>query len=150
MKPGMMFLGVAALAVASPAAAQNQFGPGLRSVKMAVDDFPKAIAFYTALGMKAGTNRGTTQDLEWEGKSQNSGITMAAPSYPGRKDLVRGGVFLMVVTPDVKGVADRLRKAGFPVAGEPRQMGTMATVLMLTDPDGNRIELLGPAAPPAK
>jgi catechol 2,3-dioxygenase-like lactoylglutathione lyase family enzyme len=135
-----------AVATASPALAQNQFGPGLHAVKMAVSDFQKTTAFYVALGMKAGASYGNTKSLEWEGSSKNSGILMVSADYSGRSNVVRGGNYLMVVTPDIKAAADRLRRAGFPV-GEPKTTGPTA-ILMVKDPDGNQIELMGP--PPAK
>ena len=159
MKRFITCVGLVGMALASPALTQTQapatvnsqtrtaitFLPGMRSIKMAVDDFDKAISFYTALGMKPGTKNGATQDLVWEGAtSQNSGITMAGPAYGGRKDIVRGGNYLMVMTPDVKAVVERLRRAGFPDIADPRAMGTMVSVVMLRDPDGNRIELMGP------
>ena len=146
-------IAIAALAAAAPGLAQapaapaaNQFGPGMRSVKIEATDFQKSIAFYTALGMKAGVKRDTTQDLVWEGTTQNSGIIMTTSEYARNAKMVRGGTYLMIMTPDVKAVADKLRKAGYPDVAEPRAMGTMVTVLMLKDPDGNQIEML--SAPP--
>lgn len=128
----------------TPAASPNQFGPGLRSVKIEAQDFAKSIAFYTALGMKAGTNRGATQDLTWEGQSQNSGIVMTNHDYAVRAKMVRGGTYLMVLTPDIKAAVARLRAAGFADVAEPKAMGTMVAYVILHDPDGNQIELMGP------
>ena len=145
-------LAALALAGADPALAQNaapdphQFGPGLRSVKIESQDWAKSVAFYTALGMKAGTKRDTTQDLVWEGPTQNSGIQITTTAYAQRARLVRGATFLMMMAPDVGAVVARLRAAGFADVPEARQMGSLATMVMLQDPDGNRIELLGPAA----
>jgi len=139
-------LGLVALAAASPLLAQNSFAPGMRSVKIAVNDFAKSTAFYAALGMKPGPDHGSTRELVWEGSTQNSGIVMASPDYAKTAKMQRGGTYFMIMTPDVKAVADKLRAQNYPGVGEPRQMGTMATYMILTDPDGNQIELLGPAA----
>lgn len=141
---GAAFIGLVALAAAAPSLAQNQFGPGMRSVKIAVNDFQKSTAFYTALGMKPGPDRGATRELVWEGTTQNSGIVMASPDYARNAKMTRGGTYLMIMSPDVKAVAAKLRAQGYPDVAEPRAMGTMATVLILRDPDGNQIELLGP------
>ena len=150
MKALVAVIGIALLtATGLPALAQDQFVPGLRSVKIAVDDFNKAIAFYTALGMKEGpTHSATAREVIWEGSTRNSSIMMVSPDYPGRDSLVRGGAYLMVTTPDVQAVADKLRDAGFADIGNPRAMGSMVSILMLKDPDGNVIELMGP--PPVK
>lgn len=136
----------AVMAAAPPAQAQNPFMPGLRSVKIEADDFEKSVRFYTALGMKPGVRREETWDLVWEGASQNSGVLITSAEYARRARMVHGGTYLMIMTDDVAAAAARLRKAGFANVGEPRQMGTMASVLMLDDPDGNRIELMGPPA----
>ena len=144
----LALLATIALAAAAPAPAQNPFTPGMRSIKIAVKDFQKSIAFYTALGMKPGTNRGATWDLVWEAGSYNSGILMASPDYAKNAKMAWGGTYIMVTTSDVKAVADKLRSQGYPDVAEPRAMGTMATVLLLRDPDGNQVELLGPL--PAK
>mgnify|MGYP001558378357 CR=1 FL=1 len=95
-----------------------------------------------------GTKRDTTWDLVWDAATQNSGIVMASPEYAKRANMALGGTYFMILTPDVKAVADKLRAAGYPDVAEPRPMGTLVTVLMLNDPDGNRIELMGPL--PAK
>jgi catechol 2,3-dioxygenase-like lactoylglutathione lyase family enzyme len=135
-----------AVSTATPAAAQqNMFGPGMHAVKMAVDDFQKSTQFYVALGMKPGATYGATRELVWESGSKNSGILMAGPAYPGRKDIVRGGNYLMIVTPDIKAAADRLTRAGFPVGKIGG--GAQASLLMVKDPDGNQIELMGPPLP---
>ena len=134
---------VMALAVASPALAQNQSVPGMRSVKIEVSDFQKSIDFYSTLGMKAGTRY--TQDaweLQWEKPAEGSAILMVTPAYARRAKMMRGGTYMMIMTPDVKAVADKLRGKGYPDVAEPKAMGTMTTVLMLKDPDGNRIELM--------
>jgi catechol 2,3-dioxygenase-like lactoylglutathione lyase family enzyme len=137
---------VAACAAAPAAAQQDQFAPGLRSVKIEATDFDKSTAFYTAIGMKPGAVRGDTRDMVWEGTSSNSGIVMTSTAYATRAKMVRGGTYLMVMAPDVDAVLARLRQAGFTDLPETRQIGTMVTVAFLKDPDGNTIELMGPPA----
>lgn len=148
MKFSTAIMGALALAAAAPATAQtapaSQFGSGLRSVKIEAQDFARSIAFYTALGMKAGTNRGATQDLVWEASSQNSGIVMTNHEYAVRAKMVRGGTYLMVLTPDIVALTARLKAAGFADTPAPRAMGTSVAVSLLHDPDGNQIEVLGP------
>lgn len=131
---------------AAPTFAQpaSPFGPGMRSVKIEAQDFAKSTAFYTALGMKAGTNCGATQDLTWDGPSQNSGIVMTNHDYAVRAKMVRGGTYLMILTPDIVATIGRLRAAGFADVPEPKAMGTMVSYVILHDPDGNQIELMAP------
>lgn len=145
MKGVLTGFGAAMLAFAAPVAAQ-QFNPGMRSVKIEATNFERSAAFYTALGMKVGTKRDATWDMVWEQPTQNSGIMMTTTAYAERAKMVRGGTYLMIITPDVAAVIAKLRAAGFPDVGEPRQMGTMVTYVILRDPDGNQVELMGPPA----
>lgn len=146
MKSARVAIACFALAAVVPLSAQT-FTPGLRSVKIEATDFEKSAAFYTALGMKIGTKRDATWDLTWDGPTQNSGIVMTTPEYARRAKMVRGGTYLMVMAEDVKAVGDRLRQAGFDNVPEPRAMGTMVSYMILHDPDGNQIELMGPLPP---
>lgn len=143
MKRFIAFLVGLALVVGTPALAQ-QFAPGMRSVKIEAQDFAKSTAFYTALGMKAGAKRDTTQDMVWEATSQNSGIVMTTHEYAVRAKMVRGGTYLMILTPDIAALAGRLKAAGFADTPAPRAMGASVSVMLLRDPDGNQIEVLGP------
>ncbi len=143
MKRVMTLAGLLALAAATSVLAQ-QFNPGLRSVKIEAQDWTKSTAFYTALGMKAGVKRDTTQDMVWEQPSQNSGLVMTNHEYAVRAKMVRGGTYLMIVTPDIVALAARLKAAGFADTPAPRAMGSSVSVMLLHDPDGNQIEVLGP------
>lgn len=120
------------------------FTSGMSYIKIETTDFNKSTAFYKALGMKPGWVRDDTRNMSWEGPTGNSGIVMANSAYAARTKLVRGGASMVFMTPDVNAALDRMRKAGFAGLPEPRQMGTIATVVFLTDPDGNSVELLGP------
>lgn len=144
MKLLNLFGAAAALATTPPALAQATFNPGLRSVKIEATDFEKSAAFYAALGMKVGTKREATWDMTWDQPTQNSGIVMTTPDYARRAKMVRGGTYLMIISPDVKAIADKLRQSGYPDVPEPRAMGAMVSYVMLKDPDGNQIELMGP------
>lgn len=148
MKKISMFFAAAAVAAAVPVPAQtpaaSPFTPGTHAVKIAVEDFKKSTDFYVALGMKAGADRGTTRELVWEGATRNSGIIMAGPQYAANAKMTRGGTTLMITTPDFKAVLARLAAAGFPQTGQPRVNASAAT-MMVTDPDGNKVELMGPA-----
>jgi predicted enzyme related to lactoylglutathione lyase len=56
----------------------------------------------------------------------------------------KAGGFLVVSVADVAGTGARLKAAGFTVAGEPHatQQGIF---WVIKDPDGNSVELVGPA-----
>jgi predicted enzyme related to lactoylglutathione lyase len=133
-----------AAALAQPAPAQNPFSPGMRSVKIEADDFETSARFYMALGMKQGPKRDATWDLTWEGATQNSGIVLTTPEYARHAKMVKGGTYLMIMSDDVQAAAARLRAAGFADTPEPHAMGTMVSVLLIHDPVGNQIELMGP------
>ena len=148
-------MGLAALAGAAPvfaedapAASDSRFAAGLRSVKIAVNDFEQSTKFYEAIGMEPGPKRDQVWEMVWDSDTRNSGVLMVSPEYASRAQMERGGTYLMVTTPDMGAVVERLRQIGYPEIGEPKAMGgNMVTVLMLKDPDGNRIEMLGPLSP---
>ena len=62
----------------------------------------------------------------------------------GQLNLMPGGGFMMISVPDIKATVARLKAAGHPGIGEPT-VTPRASILMLKDPDGNQIELLGPS-----
>lgn len=149
-------IGALCLAVAAPATAQTApsrgasqpnaalFRAGMRSVKFEAQSFERSGAFYVALGMKVVAKRDATWDLGWDDPAQGSGIQLTTPAYAQRAKMVRGGAMMILMTPDIVATAARLRSAGFADVPQPRAMGSSASVLMLHDPDGNRIELIGP------
>lgn len=139
--------GALLIAAATPALAQPATPTGLYAVKIAVQDFDRAIRFYTVLGMAAGTKYNAAEwELRWQQPARGSVVIMVRDDT-GRFGVAKAGGFLVVSVPDVAGAAARLKAAGFPVAGEPHatQQGVF---LVLKDPDGNSVELVGPA--PAK
>lgn len=131
-----------ALAAGSPAAAQ-QAGAGMYGIKIAVKDFQKTIAFYSVLGMKMGPKHNAAEwELKWDNPVQGSNIIMVHDEK-NRMAMTPGGAFMMISVPDVKATIGKLKAAGYTGLGEPI-ITPRATILMLKDPDGNQIEMLGP------
>ncbi len=131
----------AAIALAAPAAAQ-QIPIGLQGIKIAVADYERATRFYAILGMTPGASYNAMEhELKWASPAKGASIIMVRDST-GRIPMVKGGASIMVSVADVPATAARLKAAGFAVAGQPRTT-PQATILMIKDPDGNSIELLG-------
>lgn len=140
---GAMLMTVAA----TGAGAQSAAAPSMPGVKINVADMAKTTAFYTALGMNAGPKYNAHEAaLEWGDVGQGSRIIMVHDDT-GRMSFPSGGAFLMISVPDMTAAVARLKAAGFPDPGKPI-VTPRANILMMRDPDGNRIELLSP--PPAK
>jgi predicted enzyme related to lactoylglutathione lyase len=140
----MAMAGALALAAAAPAAAQQAFPsvPTMAGVKIGVSDFERVIPFYTALGLHAGTRYNEHEmSLDWDSKDQGVRIIMVKADSGW---LARGGGFVMITTPDMAATIARLGAAGFKGLGAPRA-APGSSLLMLKDPDGNQVELLGPA-----
>lgn len=141
----------AALVMAAPttqsaAMAQSASAPGMPGVKLNVADMAKTSAFYTALGMRAGTRYNDHEtSLEWGDPAQGSRVIMVHDET-GRMSFPAGGAFLMISVPDMAAALGRLKAAGFTGYGEP-MVTPRARILMMRDPDGNRIELLSAPTP---
>jgi predicted lactoylglutathione lyase len=144
MKWTMGIVGALALAAASVSMAADAWtGYSMIGIKIAVKDFQKAIDFYTKLGMKEGPRHNPAeQELRWNDASQGS-IIILVHDETGRINLTAGSASLMMQVPDVAATAKKLKDSGYPDIGQPRDM-KMYTVLMIKDPDGNQIEMLGP------
>ena len=143
MKNLMVIAGALALAATAPAHAQDR-PTGMYGLKLSAQDFDKAAQFYTLLGMARGPKFGNNQELHWDAPAKGSAILLV-PRKPGEG----GGNYLMISVADVPATAARLKAAGFPVTGEPRT-NPRATVLLVKDPDGNTVELMGgPGGAPA-
>jgi catechol 2,3-dioxygenase-like lactoylglutathione lyase family enzyme len=142
----MVRAGALALATAgaSAATAQEAGMPSMPGVKLGVADFARTTAFYTALGMRAGTKYNDFEaSLEWGAPSQGSRVIMVRADH---WKLAKGGGFLMISVPDMAAAIARLTAAGFTGLGEPRS-NPRYTVLMIKDPDGNQVELLAAGKP---
>ena len=132
-----------ALAGATPAVMAQQIGYGMYGIKIAVKDFQKTIDFYSMLGMKMGPKHNAAEwELKWDNPAQGSNIIMVHDEK-NRMAMTPGGSFMMISVPDVKATVGKLKGAGYTGLGEPT-VTPRATILMLKDPDGNQIEMLGP------
>jgi predicted enzyme related to lactoylglutathione lyase len=141
MKTILALAGALAITVAVPVSAQ-QAPTGLHGIKIAVQDYERATRFYTILGMTAGTKYNPREwELRWADPARGSVVIMVKDDS-GRIPIVKGGASLMISVADVPATVARLRAAGFAVPGEPRTT-PRSTIMMLKDPDGNSIELLG-------
>jgi predicted enzyme related to lactoylglutathione lyase len=135
------------LAGSVPAAAQPVAPIGLYAVKIAVTDYARAIRFYSLLGMAAGTKYNASEwELRWVDPARGAVFIMVRDET-GRFGVTKGGGFVVLSVADVAASGARLKAAGFTVAGEPHatQQGVF---WVIKDPDGNSVELVGPA--PAK
>lgn len=138
---------VACLTFSSMGLAQDITMPSLQGVKISVSDFSRTTAFYTALGMHAGTRYNDHEtSLEWSAPTLGVRIVMV-DDRNGR--MLKGGGFLMISVPDLAAAVSRLNAAGFAGLGAPRVTPRFSQ-MMIKDPDGNQIELLAPAPPAAK
>lgn len=137
-------IGIAGLlAVASMTPVHAQSMPtGLQGVKIAVEDYERATRFYEILGMTLGMKYNAKEwQLRWKEPATGQPIIMVNDPT-GRISVPKGGAFLMISVADVPTTVAELRAAGFSVPGEPHSM-PQATLMMIKDPDGNSIELLG-------
>ncbi|MFT4026137.1 MAG: VOC family protein [Novosphingobium sp.] len=128
-------------ALSAPAFAQTM-PTGLQGIKIAVADYDRTTRFYSNLGMAAGaTYNDHERQLVWVDPAKGVSLVMVHDTS-GRMAMTRGGAFIMISVPDVPAAVARLKAAGFAVPGEPK-VTPRATIMMLKDPDGNSIELLG-------
>ncbi|MDB5723906.1 MAG: Glyoxalase/Bleomycin resistance protein/Dioxygenase superfamily [Novosphingobium sp.] len=133
--------GALAFAVATSAFAQ-QVPTGLHGIKIAVADYARTTQFYSILGMTAGTKYNPMEwELRWTDPARGVAIIMVHDDS-GRIPVVKGGASLMISVADVPATVTRLKAAGFAVPGVPN-VTPRATIMMIKDPDGNSIELLG-------
>jgi catechol 2,3-dioxygenase-like lactoylglutathione lyase family enzyme len=126
--------------VSSPLAAAELGKFGMLSLRIAVKDEAKSIAFYKVLGMKVGRlHHPGQQELNWDTEEQGPGIVLMS----GDTKLVRGTNNFLISVPDTHAVAKALRAAGFSDIGEPHDTPSYVG-LTVKDPDGNTVNLLGP------
>jgi predicted enzyme related to lactoylglutathione lyase len=145
MRGWTILAGAALLAVSPATMAQTAGEASMPGVKLYVADMQNTTAFYIALGMRAGIKYNDHESsLEWAAPTQGSRIIMVHDDS-GKMSFPTGGAFLMISVPDMSAALGRLKAAGFSGFGTP--MATpRAAILMLRDPDGNRIELLSAPA----
>ena len=136
----MMSLIVALAIAASPSTAAELGKFGMLSLRIAVKDEAKSIAFYKQLGMKVGRlHHPGQQEMNFEDPNQGPGIVLMS----GDTRLVPGTNNFLIAVPDTHVVAKSLRAAGFPDIGEPHNTPSYVG-LTVKDPDGNTVNLLGP------
>jgi catechol 2,3-dioxygenase-like lactoylglutathione lyase family enzyme len=141
----------AALATASAALAGPPPPPltanRLGAVHIAVQDYDRSAAFYRQFGMEVGVDYGPEErQLKWSDLSQGSEIIMMKYKDPAHARLQRGAAALTFAVPDIHALAARLEQAGFD-PGAVKDAGPYL-ILLLTDPDGNRIEVGQPTGKP--
>ena len=142
MKWSLGFVPLALAVLAQPAAAQD-VGYAIIGVKIGVADYQKPIDFYALLGMKLGPKHNAAEwELDAVDPAQKLRLIMVHDET-GRMKLAPGGAFLMISVPNVTAVAAKLKAAGHAGIGDPRAAGNYA-ILMVRDPDGNQLEILGP------
>jgi catechol 2,3-dioxygenase-like lactoylglutathione lyase family enzyme len=123
----------------------NLVAPGLR-----VTDMERSLKFYAvALGLVPAMtlHHGTLTEviLSADSKAGKPALILLRDEAPGKSPPVElGNGFAKVVmrVADVSAVAARMKAAGYPV-GEVKDSGHGPAVLMIADPDGYVIELVG-------
>ena len=135
-----MIVAAAALGLAASPLAAAEFGKfGMLSLRIAVKDEAKSIAFYKVLGMKVGRlHHPGQQEINFEDPTQGPGIVLMSDSK-----LVPGASNFLISVPDTHAVAKALRAAGFQNIDEPHNTPSYVG-LTVKDPDGNTVNLLGP------
>jgi catechol 2,3-dioxygenase-like lactoylglutathione lyase family enzyme len=125
--------------------AANRFPTVLSAVQIPVADFARSAAFYEQLGMKVGVDYSPGErELTLGDPAQGSDILiLEAASHPEMRPGMAALVFRVA---DLGAVVSRLRAAGF-AAAEPRDAGPYLVVLV-KDPDGNRVEIAQPTGRP--
>lgn len=150
-----------ALAAAGQAMAQSQTSPvstvppastvgaTLMAPGVPVQDLERSLAFYRiALGLVPGTtlHHGSLTEAMLCADSPSGRLTLILlhdgrePSAHAASDS-RAKIVLRV--PDLAGVAGRMRAAGYPVDAIGGGDNGHPPVLMIADPDGHRLELVG-------
>src|SRR5262245_55825539 len=132
---------VVALSIAASPSLATEFGRfGMLSLRIAVKDEARSIAFYKVLGMKVGRlHHPGQQEIDFEDPTQGPGIVLMS----GETSLVRGTNNFLISVPDPHAVAKARRAAGFPDIDEPHDTPSYVG-LTVKDPDGNTVNLLGP------
>jgi hypothetical protein len=82
------------------------------------------------------------QEMTWPKPSQGPRIILIHDES-GQSKLIAGTASLMMQVPDVAAFAKDLKDSGYPGVGEPKSTDSFV-VLLIKDPDGNQIEVLGP------
>ncbi|MDE2301654.1 MAG: VOC family protein [Sphingomonadales bacterium] len=148
----------AALALASPVAAQAPAAPSLIGPALWVGDVARSLRFYVdGLGFKVGMRMGPPERRETiltaGGDPSSPGIILLADTRPGAAPLAvvqaHGYDRTVLRIPDLAETAARLRAAGF-TPGAIRDVAMGYRMMTATDPDGYRYEMVERHAPAEK
>jgi catechol 2,3-dioxygenase-like lactoylglutathione lyase family enzyme len=132
-----------ALAVTPELALAQEARSGVIGLKLGVTDFQRSADFYRHLGLEVGRKPNA---IEWELRSastQGGAVIYIVRSTNGASRIPAGGGFVMIGVRDVRATGLKLKQAGYTGIEEPRVTAMYAT-LIVRDPDGNQIEILGP------
>jgi uncharacterized glyoxalase superfamily protein PhnB len=119
------------------------------SISLTVADLPRSTRLYTE-----GLGFTLQEEFKMEGKvmgvmleSGGSGLMLGQDDFAKGKDRLKGvGVRLYVETEqDLQALANQARAAGLSVEGDPAPLGWGPMGFTLTDPDGYKVTVSGPA-----
>jgi lactoylglutathione lyase len=116
---------------------------------MYVSNVQKSVKFYTeGLGMKVRMQYGTKEKpdvIVGFGDDPTATCVMLLSDRSATPQKIQHGFGynrLAIMVPDLAAVAARLNTAGFPVTANAGSAHGLGKVMMITDPDGYRLELL--------
>jgi uncharacterized glyoxalase superfamily protein PhnB len=119
------------------------------SISLTVSDLPRSTRLYTE-----GLGFTLQEEYKMEGKvvgvmleSGDSGLMLTQDDFAKGRDRQKGvGMRLYVETgQDLKALANQARTAGLSVEGDPAPLGWGPMGFSLTDPDGFKVTVAGPA-----
>ena len=147
---------VPAMAVAEPAAPPAASLEGMVGPALYVTDPARSLRFYTeGLGMKLRMRFGTSERPDmvvgFGANPADAGIMLITDKQGPIRPVqhVHGFDRIALRLPDLAAVSARLRTAGF-AAGEIQTVHGSIRMMMVTDPDGYRIELIDSLPTPRK
>lgn len=147
---------VPAMAVAEPAAPPAASLEGMVGPALYVTDPARSLRFYTeGLGMKLRMRFGTSERPDmvvgFGANPADAGIMLITDKQGPIRPVqhVHGFDRIALRLPDLAAVSARLRNAGF-AAGEIQTVHGSIRMMMVTDPDGYRIELIDSLPTPRK
>ena len=147
---------VPAMAVAEPAAPPAASLEGMVAPALYVTDSARSLRFYTeGLGMKLRMRFGTSERPDmvvgFGANPADAGIMLITDKHGPIRPVqhVHGFDRIALRLPDLAAVSARLRTAGF-AAGEIQTVHGSIRMMMVTDPDGYRIELIDSLPTPRK
>jgi uncharacterized glyoxalase superfamily protein PhnB len=119
------------------------------SISLTVADLPRSTRLYTE-----GLGFTVQEEFKMDGKvvgvmleSGDSGLMLSQDDFAKGKDRVKGvGMRLYIETEqDLQALANQARSAGLSVDSDPKPLGWGPLGFSLTDPDGFKVTVSGPA-----